>query len=283
MMEEPLGESAPLAWQQAPRLCCRDPRSHESCEAYHRVWQYLRLFDLIGSMESDAAFFQRQFRGMARSMRFPRVLVSATADYWMLAQLAAAYAAERAPLDVTIADRCGTPLMLNRWYGSRLGLEVRTREADLLTFDDEPYDVICTHSFLGRFDVEDRSVLLQRWHTLLRAGGKIVTSQRIRPGSTRTLNGFSASEVEALAQRVGRAAAERHQFNGPEPDGLVAVVRDYAASKKSHVIRDPERLLESMRQAGFGIEVAVQAVGETRRASSPEASGSFRLQIVAEK
>ena len=50
LTEEPLDESAPLAWEEAPRLCYRDPRSPDGCEAYHRVWQYLRLFGLVGSM-----------------------------------------------------------------------------------------------------------------------------------------------------------------------------------------------------------------------------------------
>ena len=283
LTEEPLDESAPLAWEEAPRLCYRDPRSPDGCEAYHRVWQYLRLFGLVGSMESDAEFFHRHFRDAARSMRFSRVLLSATADYWMLAQLAAAYGAEGAPLDVTIADRCRTPLMLNRWYARRLGLEIRTREADLLTFDDEPYDVICTHSFLGRFDAEGRRVLLRRWHALLRPGGKVITSQRIRPGSTRVVNGFSTSEVEALAHRVRRAAAERRDFEGPEPADLIAAVRSYAASKSSHVIRDAEGLLTLVREPGFSIEAARREAGNTRRASSPDAPGSFRLQMVAEK
>jgi len=44
--DEPLAESAPVAWALAPSLCAGDPASHGSCLWYHRIWQYLRLLDI---------------------------------------------------------------------------------------------------------------------------------------------------------------------------------------------------------------------------------------------
>jgi len=54
--DEPLAESAPVAWGLAPSLCAGDPASHDSCLWYHRIWQYLRLLDIITSIRTNTTF-----------------------------------------------------------------------------------------------------------------------------------------------------------------------------------------------------------------------------------
>ena len=133
---EPLAESAPLAWAIAPRLCPGDPQSPSACVWYHRVWQYLRLLGVITSIRTNSAFLTRTFDGLA--LNHPRVLVSGSADYAMLAHLWHAYAGR--PLDVTVVDLCPTALYLNEWYAGRLGFRLSTVHSDALEYmTNRPY------------------------------------------------------------------------------------------------------------------------------------------------
>lgn len=77
---EPLKLSAPLALRLAPRLC-RD------CAWFHGLWQVLRLLGLNTTPEHHARFFRERLRRECRALDRPRVLISGTADYSLLAHL----------------------------------------------------------------------------------------------------------------------------------------------------------------------------------------------------
>jgi len=99
---EPLAESAPLAWAIAPRLCPGDPQSPSACVWYHRVWQYMRLLGVISSIRTNSAFLTRTFDGLA--LNHPRVLISGSADYAMLAHLWHAYAGRPLTIEAVLAN-----------------------------------------------------------------------------------------------------------------------------------------------------------------------------------
>src|SRR5688572_12851833 len=125
---EPLADSAPIAWHAAERLCPRAADTADTCFWYHRVWQYLRLLDVISSTRTNSGFMLRTFAEYARRGTHPRCIVTCTADYSMLAHLASAYAGERASLEPTVMDRCPTSLLLNQWYADRHRLALTTVE-----------------------------------------------------------------------------------------------------------------------------------------------------------
>ena len=52
--DEPLEDSAPVAWALAPQSCAGDPTSPDSCLWYHRVWQYLRLLGIFATAQGAA-------------------------------------------------------------------------------------------------------------------------------------------------------------------------------------------------------------------------------------
>ncbi|HVL37158.1 MAG TPA: hypothetical protein VM489_15920 [Burkholderiales bacterium] len=90
---EPLLESAPLARRLAPQLCRRDPRTRETCAAYHGFWQYARILGLGTAPDLHAGFL---LDGIARAVsgtRQPRIAISGAADYSMLAHVLAAWQA----------------------------------------------------------------------------------------------------------------------------------------------------------------------------------------------
>ena len=284
---EPLAESAPIAWAEAPRRCYHDPQTGDTCLWYHRVWQYLRLLGVISSVRTNTNFLTRTFRDRARTGRHPRVLVSATADYSMLAHLKSAYDQEGAVLEVTVVDRCETSLMLNRWYADRYHVALGTASGDVLDYAPErPIDLICTHNFLGRFDTASRGRLIAHWHALLRPAGLVVTTQRIRP-DRHAHSHYTAEEARALSEQVTASARAFRPRLDIDPDELGRAVYEYAIRKGAHAIRTTEEITDLFEAAGFEVELADQGEGaeerERDRPSSSAGKDTYRMRIVARK
>ena len=285
---EPLALSAPLAWARAAELCPPAADSRGECVWYHRVWQYLRLLGVITTVATNADFLIAFFRERARAGGFRRVLISAAADYALLAHIAHAYRLENAPLEVTLVDRCGTAIFLNRWYAEHAAVDLDARVGDVLTYvAKEPFDVVCSHNFLSRFRAEERPRLIERWHAHLRAGGVAVTTQRIRPNATYERDSFSPDDASAFAAKVERAARAYPRPLGVDPGELAAVAREYALRKGGWVIRSNEEITRAFEAAGFRIERADHGGGAPERArdrpSSKAGSDTYRMRLVAER
>ncbi len=270
--EEPLSESAPLARRIAPDLCRRDPVSGEDCAWYHGFWQYLRVLDIVTAPREHGRFFSRTLEALARDGGHGRVLVSGTADYSMYAQILHAYGKENASCDVTVVDRCETPLFLCRWYAERQGADVRTAAFNILDFDAaQTFDFICTHSFLGSFDPTERRRLMAKWRQLLRPGGKVVTIQRIRPASGGKFIGFTAEQAAAFVGRVSRQAEKVKDSLDISPEELAEEARIYTERFKIHPVRSREELVELFEGGGFSVELFHS--GSVGRRMSAQPSG----------
>jgi SAM-dependent methyltransferase len=280
--DEPLAESAPVAWALAPRSCAGDPASLESCLWYHRIWQYLRLLDIITSIRTNTTFLLSTLERLAPT--HPRVLISGSADYAMLAHLREAYGAR--PLEATMLDRCATSVAINQWYAERYGMALTPVCGDALTVQsDRPFDLVCTHNFVGRFDDDARQRLVNRWHAVLRPGGVVVTTQRVRPGNRSRHSSYSDEEARALAARVVEAASTYSGDLGTTPEALRDVTYQYALRKRSYVIASPEAIVAPFERAGFEVNLADEGGGleerETDRPSSTAGRETYRMRIVA--
>jgi hypothetical protein len=109
----------------------------------------LRLLGINSSIRTNTNFLVGTFRKWARNGGYPRVLVSATADYSMLAHLRSAYETENARLDAAVVDRCETSLFLNRWYAARYRLPLATECTSILDYESSRrFDLVCAHNFL---------------------------------------------------------------------------------------------------------------------------------------
>jgi SAM-dependent methyltransferase len=263
-MIELLRESAPLAREAAPRTCYRDPRSGESCAWNHGLWQYLRILGLITTPDDQGAFYDAAFGAAAAKVaaqvaadapsRAPRVLVSGAADYGMLAEVLPAFRRRGIEPEITVSDLCETPLMLNRWYAERQGARIATVRSDAIDFRDErPYDVICTHSFLGQFTPERRPKLIGNWRRLLRPGGVVVTVNRIRPPTDDTSQRFSGGHAERFRDLVLRAAKDAGGL-GLEPDALARDAETYASHSGWHPVRSQEEVTALFERGGLRLE-----------------------------
>jgi hypothetical protein len=280
--DEPLEASAPVAWALAPRSCAGDPASAGTCLWYHRVWQYLRLLDIITSIRTNTPFLLSTLERLAPT--HPRVLISGSADYGMLAHVRTAFGSR--PLDVTMLDLCPTSVAMNRWYAERFGMTLTPITGNALAVQAErPFDLICTHNFVGRFDIERRQELVDRWHAVLRPGGVVVTTQRVRPGSRARKSSYSDDEARELADRVAQAASTYAGPLGATPAELHRATYEYALRKTSYVIASPSEITVPFERAGFDVTLADEGGGlaerEADRPSSTAGLDTYRMRIIA--
>jgi SAM-dependent methyltransferase len=280
--DEPLHESAPVAWALAGAHCARDPQSADSCFWYHRVWQYLRLLDIITSIRTNTPFLLGTLQRLAPS--HPRVLISGSADYAMLAHLRQAYGAR--PLDVTMLDRCATPVAVNQWYAARYGMTMTPVCGDALAAEtDRPFDLVCTHNFVGRFDPASRRRLIDRWHAVLRPGGVVVTTQRVRPGERGRHASYSEAAARVLAGKVVEAAKAYAGPVGVPFDELGDATYEYALRKRAYAITSAAEIVDAFESAGFEVNVADEGGGQAERESDRPSStaglDTFRMRIIA--
>ena len=285
-MEEALAASAPLARRLAGELCHVDPGHGRSCAWYHGFWQYLRWFDFVTTPRDHADFYRMGLApSLARGDR--RILISGTADYEMPAQVLAICRDAGLVPEITVLDICRTPLRLCEWHAERAGARIETVAADIRSYRPaEAFDLLCTHSFFGRFSPEERPGLLARWHDLLRPGGRVVAVNRIRGGAPDTVR-FTTEQAERFVARVKQAAdAVEKQLDVPV-ETIMAMAAAYIGAKRTHPVRSLDDLVGLFEGAGFRMEqVAVGTIGaRARRAPrGPTMSGGAEYaRIVAER
>jgi SAM-dependent methyltransferase len=202
----------------------------------------------------------------------------------MLAHLRTAFGAR--PLDVTMLDLCPTSVAMNRWYAERFGMTLTPVPGNALAVQAErPFDLICTHNFVGRFDTERRQQLVDRWHAVLRPGGVVVTTQRVRPGNRARRSSYSDEEARELADRVAQAASGYAGPLGATPAELHRATYEYALRKSSYVIASPAEITSPFERAGFEVTLADEGGGlaerEADRPSSTAGLDTYRMRIIA--
>ena len=281
-LTEPLRESAPIACELAATYCDQsDPGA--SCLLYHSAWQYFRLIGLFKTIASDDDFLADAVISLAETGQFDRVLISGTADYGMLARLIHFYRQVGREPQVTVMDICRTPLELNRWLADREGLRLSVVASDALAFTSrQPFDLICSHSFLGRFHTE-RPELVRTWRELLRPGGRIVTTTRIRPGIT-GITRFSAREVELFTARAFDLALNCQELGSVTAETIAAWARQYAERKINYPLESCEEVISYYVGAGMQIDRLDRASSRSDRPSGPSLGiHSERVRLIASR
>jgi SAM-dependent methyltransferase len=287
LVDEPLTESAPIAHRLAREHCRKDPTTGEDCAWYHGFWQYMRAMNVAKVLGEQAQFVVEALRSAARSGQFARVLVSGSADYSMPAHVLWAYRAEGAALDLEVVDLCETPIAMTRWYAERVGARVTGYVSDIVAFESaRPYDVVMTNSFLGYFDLPARARLFDRWARLLRPGGKLVITNRIRTGVGYEPVGFTAAQAQVLRDTVRREAERWRERFAFDPEEVARWADAYAARFRSVPVRSTAEVLELLRDNGFRIDrcdnVAAAGRREGGAVSGPTtAEASDYVRVVA--
>ena len=249
-IDQALVQSAHTARRFALEYCKQTAKG--DCTWYHGVWQYFRALGVTKTAGGSTAYFDEVLRSLAAQGGTRRVLISGAADDAMSLLVLATFRAVDAPLDLTVVDRCETPLALVRWSAQRLGAGVTTHRSDVLAFDSTAaFDVVLTNSFLGAFDPASRPQLFARWASLLRPGGKILFTNRLRPGSGHAQLGFTLDQARAFCATVRREAERGRVILGLDPEVVEGWAWLYTERYRSYPVRTVDEVLDMLSTAGF--------------------------------
>ncbi|MBZ5620326.1 MAG: class I SAM-dependent methyltransferase [Acidobacteriia bacterium] len=212
----------------------------ESCAWYHGTWQYLRLLDMVAT-PSWYGFYNSALSEILRNKPRANVLISAAADYGMLATLHRAIEAAQGDPSIVIYDICRTPLRSCEWYADRYGLTVKTVRGDLLEdgVPEAPFDLIVTDEFLTVLKAQYKPMITQRWRELLRPGGSVVTTAMIGGATTPELRDGYARRARQLLS--GRLDSFPHHNNG-KAHLLVEHFDRFAGYHTRHMIDDEDQI-----------------------------------------
>jgi SAM-dependent methyltransferase len=254
VLAEPLATSAPLARALAPAVCRPLGPGVPDCSSYHGWVQYMRLLDLVQSPQRHGQFYRSNLAALARSGK-RRVLVAGAADYSMLAHVLAAYEEAGQTADITVIDRCPTPLRLCHWYARLKSVAIHTEVANVCDFESaEPFDVICTDALLVMLSSSDKPRALSHLAGALRPGGRLITTIRIAPAAEGGPQRFDEEGAVAFAARAREEAARRAGLLDVDGEVLAREAHRYVSGIVVYPARSPEQLVELYGGAGLRLE-----------------------------
>ena len=209
------------------------------------------MLGLAATPEQQANFFRNSLARFAQ--RQPRVLISGSADYSILAHVLAACAKNQITAEITVMDICGTPLFFNRWYAEQMGCRINTIQADILDHSfDATFDVVCSHGFLGLFAPPQRARLVQQWARALKSGGVAIFVNRIRPGPAGGEIKFSEAQGREFCEVIAAKLQDR-----PLPESERSAIRDRAKVYVKQLVGyslPEEELTALFQEAGFRVD-----------------------------
>lgn len=150
----------------------------DCCDWYHSTWQFLRLLNMV-AVPPWYPFYNEALSAILRKKPDANVLISACADYGMLATLHEAIKTAKTTPRITIYDICQTPLLSCKWYAERYGIAINCVRDNIITSPSMPlhsFDLIVTDEFLTVLKDPYKPQIVHRWKELLKPGGAIVTT-----------------------------------------------------------------------------------------------------------
>ena len=178
-----------------------------ACDWYHGTWQFLRLLNMV-AVPPWYGFYNDALSAILRKKPKANVLISACADYGMLATLHQAIETAGTTPKITIYDICNTPLQACKWYANRYGLEIECHCDNIITSKSIPlgsFDLIVTDEFLTVLKSDYKPMITKRWLELLAPGGSVVTTAMIGHPTTTELRRGYAERARFLVNTDGVA------------------------------------------------------------------------------
>ncbi len=248
-----IAKSLPLARQWAQESCWHDPSTGESCGWYHGAWQTLRLLGVVSTLTHHANLYIQALRPLIEAGECRRVFLSGSADYGLLSVVLDAFAETSAQPEITVVDRCATPLNLCRWYAAQYGYAIETVQSDLADYRSaQPFDVICVHSLLSCVPVEAHAGVVTTWRDLLRLGGTLMMANTLYPAIPAKKVSFSPEDVIAYRGKVAKAAQNCSQLSVlPGAEELDQMAEAFALRMEGSVIGSREQLTDLLAAGGF--------------------------------
>jgi SAM-dependent methyltransferase len=265
-----LDEAAALSRLLADTLCTTSLRG-DDCGALHGVWPDLRRLGLAAEPRWHENFYLESMSARFAIPDRPRVLIAGCADSGMLEVVALAARRACASVDVTVVDRCATPLLLCAWLGVLVDVPVRTARSELCDWEDVlPYDLICTHSVLTYGPLDWRRRLVRRWFASLRPGGAVVTVSRLAHTPHAVADGDAERFARTVRDRCERLGERR------DTEDLVRRAARFARAQSSQPVGDAADLRSLFEAAGFAVEHLKVTPGVAVQRALPAVSGALR-------
>lgn len=228
------------------------------CRNYHVTWPYLRSIGANGGGPEFNWSDQRAIvAGASAGRRHVRWFLAGSADAGQLAMVAEAMKAHpAATYDVTIVDRCATPLALCREHAAAESIALETIQGEL---DDyvaaEGFDVVLMHHTIVFVPPPKRAAFIKNAARWLAPDGRLVM----------TLSLDAPGEPVAKSPNLAMAAWREQLIRDAVADGELELPEDIETFIGRVVgMRDPSRgAMQSHRaedyyaaieEAGFAIE-----------------------------
>jgi SAM-dependent methyltransferase len=156
--------------------------------------------------------------------------------------------------DITVLDRCETPLELCRRFSRHWSLPIATRHIDLQSLTaPADFDVVFAHSILQFIAADRRLDVLSRLCRSLRPDGRLI--MMFRTGN-RVEDDFLSEYRTGYAERL-IAQLDSRNIVLPEPrETFRRRVENYAEERRARegALRDRAEVEKLIAQAGFAIE-----------------------------
>jgi 2-polyprenyl-3-methyl-5-hydroxy-6-metoxy-1,4-benzoquinol methylase len=215
-----------------------------SCDWYHGTWQYMRLLNMV-AVPDWYHFYNEALNEILQKKPNANVFISACADYGMLAKLHESIKAVKANPVITIYDICETPLKSCEWYAKKYGLEISCKTANIITDEipEAPFDLITTDEFLSVLKNEYKPLIVEKWKSILKPGGKIVTTAMIGKPTEISNRSYYYDKANYLFKMYGRMLFPEHYTNG-NAGTLMKRFKAFADYHTRHMLIDEHELIE---------------------------------------
>lgn len=215
-----------------------------ACQDYHGLRGYLMATGAVFGAASGAVQLRSLMAGLAPGR--PRVLIAGSADSGLIRLVSEAY--EARPLQVTIVDRCNTPLKLCEEFAAQRKIKASCVCGDLETFSaPNSFDLIFGHLVMGFMTSEQRVRSLQNWARSLAPGGRLVLAKG------RNSKGKGLKRITHLLE----ATENGFPFDLPEPAAQFRErIRRYLDQKNQMQKQSAStlELIDELEQSGFSVE-----------------------------
>jgi SAM-dependent methyltransferase len=240
--------------EDLPRLAAENfviaNRTCRSCEHMHALWPYIRLARASTGIEGASSRLDLILRELiAEGHR--SVLIAGSQDTGLMALVARA--AGTSASEITILDRCASPLESCRRLAKAWSLPIETMQQDLMNLEVENrFDIALVHGTLHYIPPDCRIDVLVRLRQALRPAGVLVLL--FNTGS-RLVGEFSSEGRDEYARWV---IEELRVVGVPLPEEHEAFAARLSVHAKNRERREgafsrPEEVHELLAMSGFDV------------------------------